>query len=158
MQSSRLQSARPVAVLLPGANALAGTKTSAPINIAKYTDIEFVLIKGAGAVGTSVVTVEACTDSSGTSPTAIAFNYRKSTNRGDTWGDLIAATAAGFTTSAAANEVYSIEVPGSVSVASVGKNFIRVKTVESVVGAVDATIVAFLHGSKYGTYASLALS
>lgn len=158
MQSSRLQSVRPVAVLLPGADALAGTKTSAPVNLSKFTDVEFILAKGAGATGTSVITVEACIASDGSSPTAIPFNYRKSADRGDTWGDLIAASALGFTTGAAANELYSIEVSGIAAIASVGKKFVRIKAVEGADSPVDATIVALLHGARYGTYISPVLS
>lgn len=158
MQASKLQTTRAVTVLLPGADALAGTKTSTPVNIAKFTDIEFLLCKGAGGTGTSTITVEVCTASDGSSPTAIPFNYRKSTDKGDTWGDLTAATSSGFTTAAAANELYLIEVPGNAALASLSKKFVRVKAVEVVDSPVDATIIALLHGAKYGTYTSAALS
>lgn len=111
----------------PVADAFAGTV---------YTDIVAAcgagllatIYKGAGATGTSTVTVEACDDVTPTTSTAVAFMYRACTS-GDTWGAWTQATTAGFATTAGASQLYEIFVPAS-EIGAEGYTYARLKFVE----------------------------
>ncbi len=84
---------------------------------------------GVGAVGTSVVTCEACDDVTPTNSTAVAFMYRICTS-GDTWGDWTQATTSGFTTTAGSSQMYELYVPSS-ELGTEGYAYCRWKFVES---------------------------
>ena len=86
-----------------------GTLTTDIISLSNYGGAIFGLVKGPGATGTAVVTVESCDDTSGTTTTAVAFNYAACTS-GNTGGSITAATSSGFTTTAGANQSYVIEI------------------------------------------------
>lgn len=135
---------RAVNALVPDADALAGTVTTDEIRLAGCSEVVFVLSKGAGALGTSTLTIEVCDDVSGTNATAVPFLYRVSTDSGETYGDLTEATTAGFTTTAGANQTIQLWAPLNAAVSSEQKPFIRMKSVEVVDDPVDAGVVALL--------------
>ena len=86
-----------------------GPITSVGVNMGKYDHATFILSEGAGGTGTTTITVIACTDTSGTSPTAIPFRYRLMGTQ-DTWGAATAVEATGYATIAGANKMIAIEV------------------------------------------------
>lgn len=128
-------------------NGMSGTVYSDIVNLAKYRSVLFVLLKGAGAVGTTKITVESCDNVTPTTPTAIAFNSRSCVSI-DTMGSLTARTAAGgLTTTAGADQSYQIEVNAD-GLYSTDK-FVRLKMVEVAATAVDATIIAILSNYRH---------
>ena len=132
----------------PVANAFAGTVYSDIINMKGFEHIQFLIYKGAGAVGTATITVEACDDAAGTNVSGIPFTYQLATS-GDTYSAPTAAAATGFKTTAGASQIYKIDVDASALGAS-GYGYIRLKSVEVDVGAVLGGIVAILTEAKYG--------
>ncbi len=134
------------------ANAFAGTVYSTVFNVSLYKQSTFVLHKAVGTTGTTLVTVEACTDASGSTPVAIPFWYRKSTTL-DTWGDLTQATSAGFTTTAGSNQLYEIVVDndylGGNSTSGTGCQYLRMKCVEQAASAVLGGILVYLGQARY---------
>lgn len=134
----------------PVANAFAGaTVRSAVINMKEYDRVLFVIYKGAGAVGQSVVTVLASSDAAVTSSSAIAFHYRRACASTDVEGTLTAVEASGFTTTAAASEFYLVEVKADDLVAS-GYHYVVMNMAESAANAVSGCIFAILDDPRYG--------
>lgn len=113
--------------IVPVADAFSGTVYS-DVMKCSGEGMEWMIVKGAGATGTSTITVEACDDVTPTNSTAVAFMYRKSTTP-DTWGAWTQATTTGFTTTAGANQMYEIYVDGS-ELAAEGYAYARLKAVE----------------------------
>ena len=136
-----------VNALAPAANAFAGTVTTKVINMKNYGGACFVVQGGAGAVGTATITVEACSDITPSATTAIGFFYQECLAT-DVFGPIIQASAAGFTTTAAANKVYKIYVTDE-SLASTGYAYVRLKSVEVVVGAIAGGVVAVLTDARF---------
>jgi hypothetical protein len=136
-----------VNALAPAAGAFTGTVETVPINLKNFEHVSFVIQCGAGAAGTAAVTVEACSDTTPTATLAIPFVYQECIS-GDTFGAIQKALAAGFTTAAAANKVYKIDIDADVLAAS-GYGYIRVKSVESTVSAISGGILAILVEPRY---------
>lgn len=144
--------------LAPAANAFAGTVTSTPVNMSQFEQASFLIVKGVGATGTSLVTVEKCSDAAGAGAEAIPFKYRRIPSA-DAPGDIANATAAGFTTSAGSNDLYvvyaSVQLEG---LAKGDKPFVRVKMVEQTASPVAGCILALGTGARYGAIDSTILS
>jgi hypothetical protein len=134
-----------IAGIYPVADALAGTVYSDVYSMENANHITLFVMKGVGATGTSTITVEACSTAAAAATTAIAFKYKLcvSATTEDTFGALTAATSAGFTTNAASNEIYAIEVDAA-DVIATGYSFVRAKFVEVVDSPVAATVFAVL--------------
>jgi hypothetical protein len=115
------------------------------VSMKNYQRCTFVVIYGAGAVGTSTITVEACATASGTTQ-AIAFNYRACTTP-DTWGEVTACDSAGFTTAANADKMYLIEVNAAELYSTY--SFVRLQFTEVDSTAVDGTVIAILSQPRY---------
>ncbi len=134
-----------IAGIYPVADFFSGTVYSDIYNMQNAAHITFFIMKGAGAVGTSLITIEACSDAAASATTAIAFRYKlcvSATNE-DTYGALTAVAATGLTTNAAANEIYAIEVDAA-DVIATGYNFVRLKAVEQANDPVAGTVFAIL--------------
>ena len=116
------------------------------VNLKLYDRCTFLLIYGAGATGTATVTVESCDTAVPGTATAIAFTYWVCTTP-DTWGEATAATSSGFTTAAAANKTYAIEVNSSELSGS--DSFVRLQFTETDSTAVDGAVVCILSGARY---------
>lgn len=86
-----------------------GNPASDVIVMKNYESVLFICVKNAGATGKATFTVESCDDTTPTTNTAIAFKYKACTT-GNTWGAWTAAAAAGFTTTAGADQAYMILV------------------------------------------------
>jgi len=136
-----------VNALAPAANVFAGTVSTAVINMKNYGAACFIVQCGVGAVGTATVTIEACSDATPTLTTAIPFFYQACVS-GDTYGPIIQAPAAGFTTAAASNKVYKIFVEDEF-LASTGYGYIRLKSAEVVVGAIAGSVVCVLTDGRF---------
>ena len=123
-----------------------GTPTTDIVNMDGWTECLWIIEKSAGGTGTAVITVESCDDVTPTTATAVAFDYQVMTS-GNTWGSRAAATSAGFTTTAGANQGYKVwiradELSGS-------DKYVRLKATESANDPVDGAIVTILLGPKY---------
>jgi len=136
--------------LLPGidpiADAFSGTVNTDIVEV-QGEGVLFVIGKGVGTTGTSVITVDACSTIGAAATTAIAFNYRASTTP-DTWGDVTAATATGFTTTAGSSQRYMIDVPAA-NVGATGYAYVRLTATESAVAAVLGYVDIYVYGLRY---------
>ncbi|MEI9995101.1 MAG: hypothetical protein WDM91_10935 [Rhizomicrobium sp.] len=111
------------------ADAFSGTVYSDVVKMSGYHAARFILHKAAGALGTSTITVEACDDATGANPVALPFYYQAYAGADDVPSDVAAATAAGFATTAGANQLYVVEVE---SQRMGDKSWLRLKAVEVV--------------------------
>lgn len=132
--------------LLPVADAFAGTKTSDVVRLDLYGKALFVVFKGAGGTGTSTITIQASAANDGSSPTAIPFKSRRVAS-GDTAGDVTDQAAAGFTTTAGADEMYLIEVDAQDC--PEGKPWVHLKAVEVADDPVTGCVLAILGDARY---------
>lgn len=135
-----------VNALAPTSDSLSGEKTTPAISMKDWDHLSFIIQCGAGATGTSKITVEGCDDTTPTNTEAIAFRYQECLT-GDTFGELKQVGAVGFDTAAAANKMYKIEVdardlPEDMS-------YVRLKAVEQVDSSVTAGIIAVLTNPRY---------
>ncbi len=133
--------------LPPAADAFTGTVYSDIISMKNFEHISFIIHGGTGATGTSVITVEACDDVSGSNVSALPFVYQECVS-GDTFGSITKAATTGFTTTAASNKMHKIDIDADVLAAS-GYGYIRLKAVESVNDPVTCGILAILTEPRY---------
>lgn len=137
----------------PVADAFSGTVYSDVVNLEEYSLAEFIVHRAVGATGTSALTIEACDDAAGTNPVAVAFEYQRyagATGSDDVPGDVTAATAAGFTTTAGSSQLYVLAVPSDRLPS--GKSWVRLKAAEVVDAAVLGSILIELSGPRYGRH------
>lgn len=128
----------------PVADGFSGaTVYSDVVSMKRYRACTFLLIKGVGTTGTSTVTVQACDDFVPTNRTPVPFRYRRCCNTGDVQGPLLAATAAGFATTAGSSEIYEIEVLAE-DLAATGYPNVQLKCAELVDDPVLGGIVIIL--------------
>lgn len=132
----------------PVADAFSGTVASDVVDLSNHESAIFLIYKGAGATGTSTITVEACDDVTPTNATAIPF-YSKSITTDDIQGEMTARAAAGFNTTAGASQLYAIQVDAS-QLAALGRPYVRLKMVEVVDSPVLGGIAIALAGPRYG--------
>jgi hypothetical protein len=132
----------------PVADAFSGTVTSDVVSLENHESAMFLVYKGAGATGTSTITVEACDDFVPTNATAVPF-FSKSITSTDINGAMTARAAAGFTTTAGASQIYAIQVNVQ-ELAELGYPCVRLKCVEVVDSPVLGGIAIALSGSRFG--------
>ena len=132
--------------VIPLADAFAGTVATDILEM-QGEGILFVRVDGAGATGTSVVTVLACDDVTPTNTHAVAFKYRVNTGT-DVWGAWTEATTTGFTTTAGANQLYQIWASAEEQ-AHIGYGYVKVVFTEGTDSPVTGAVVAFLIGGRY---------
>jgi hypothetical protein len=130
----------------PVANAFAGTVYSDVVSMRNYKTCEFIIFKGVGTTGTSTVTVQACSNTTPSARSAVAFRYQVCTTK-DTWGAITECANTGFDITAGSAQIYRIFVDASV-LAEVGYEFVQLKLVEVTASAVLAGILIQLHGSR----------
>ena len=123
-----------------------GNLTTDIISLANYSSAVFILAKGPGATGTATITVESCDDTSGTTTTAVAFNYAVCTS-GNTWGNITAATSSGFVTTAGANQAYAIEIRDD-QLSGTDK-YVRAVFTETANDPVDGAVISLGVDPKY---------
>lgn len=132
------------------ADAFSGTVYSDVVNLANWHLARFLVHKGVGLLGTSTLTVEACSDAAGNNPTAVPFRYQSVTGADDVPSDVTAAAAAGFATTAGSSQLYIIEVAAQALPA--GKPWVRLKAVEVVNDPVLGGILIELKHPRYGAH------
>ena len=125
----------------PVADAFSGTVYTDVYNLKNHHRIEFYIYKGVGATGTSTITVEACDDTTPSTTDAIPFHYQEIAS-GDTHGDMTAATAAGFTTTAGSSGLIKVVVESQAL--TNGYGYVRLAAVEVVNSPVVGCIMAAL--------------
>ena len=118
---------RAVMGLAPIADALSGTKYSDVVKC-DGGKVIFILQRGVGTTGTSVITVEACDDNSPSNTTAVVFDYKK-INASDVEGAFTRAPSTGYTTTAGSSQIDVIEVDAA-RLAAEGYEYCRLKCVE----------------------------
>jgi hypothetical protein len=128
--------------LAPIADAFAGSVNSDVVNMKNYGQVTFLYYQGVGTTGTSTLTVEACDDAVPTTQNAVPFTYRSITAT-DVHGDITAAAAAGFTTTAGSNHIYIISVNVEALLAD-GYSYVRLAAVEVANAAVLGGILIIL--------------
>ena len=133
--------------LAPVADGLSGTVTSDIVNMALYDHVTFILMRGVGATGTSTLTVESCSDNTGTGNTGIPFMSRSGALTGVALGALTARLAAGYTTVAGSNKIEVIEVEAADTLS--GKPYVRLSSVEVVDSPVAAAILTLCGDASY---------
>lgn len=141
------ENAHIVTVLQPDADRYATSATSDIVSLAKYGEVTFVLMEGAGGTGTATITVEECTNNAGDGNTAIAYDYKQVTTLGTIPASWTAATTSGFTTTAGANKMVYIRVRAEEL--SDGSPWVRVVLTEVANDPCDAGMVAILSNPRY---------
>jgi hypothetical protein len=136
----------PAAVVAACEDFFDGDPASDVIALKKYGAALFLIVKNAGATGTSTITVESCDDVTPSTATAIAFNYWECTTP-DVWSDMKTATASGFATTAGADQMYAIEIHADAL--STTDAFVRLQTTELVDSPVDGMMTAIAGDARY---------
>ena len=116
------------------------------IDLSKWRECTWYIIKNAGAVGTATITVLSCDDTTPTTTTAVAFEYRKVQDP-DTHGAWTAATASGFTTDAEADVIYEVRITADGLYST--DQYVTMNCAESADGGVDGAIFAILTNPRY---------
>jgi hypothetical protein len=124
-----------------------GGKTAQAFSMKNYQHASIILAIGAQAAQMTSVVVNACTDASGDSPTAIPFNLFKCESAGeDTLGAKTPETASGFQPSATAGIFYVIELDASAL--PQGSPYVQV-VIANGANADYAAIIAILSGARF---------
>lgn len=124
-----------------------GSPATPVIVMRNWAEATFMLEKGTGATGTATITVESCDTVVPGVATAVPFKYRKLVTA-DTWGAWTDAAAAGFTTTAGADQAYEINIPADGLVQ--GDIGVRLKMTEVANDPVHGGLTCVLTGARYG--------
>ena len=116
-----------------------GDPSTDVLSMENYDEIVFFITKNAGAVGTATITVESCDDVTPTTSTAVAYNYVATTS-GNTISAVTAAAAAGFTTTAGADQSYAISIRAD-GLSGTNK-YVRMVMTEVANAAVDGAVIS----------------
>ncbi len=131
----------------PVADALAGTKNTDIFSMKNHGHATFIMHKGVGVTGTTVIKAQACDDVVPSNTEDVPFHYREVTT-GDTPGALKLAAAAGFTITAGSSGLVIVEVD-SKRLAASGFQYVRLNMVEGVDSPILAGITVILSESRY---------
>ena len=143
-----------VNVLVPASAAL--NTPSDIVNVANYHDCTFLLIKGAGAVGTGTVTVDVCDTVAPGNTAKCAYKYRRFDSVAGTWGALTDRTSVqSFATDAQAGDLYEIsvntdEIGNTIVNNARGNHYVRLCLAQVDATAVLHAIVCVLGKARYG--------
>jgi hypothetical protein len=96
------------------------------INFKNHGRLQFIVVWGVGATGTTKFTVEACDDLAASNVSAIPFWYRNTTAAGTPGTATLTDASTGFTNTAGSDQIIEIEVlPESLN--SSGYGYVRLK-------------------------------
>jgi hypothetical protein len=130
-------------------------QNSVPVNVGFYDACSFIIQKGAGALGTAEITVDACDDSIPSHSAKAPFKYRRNIGGSDLWGAINSCDSSqSFVTSQHVNDMYEIIVqPREIGITIVNgaqnNAYCRVH-IESVNNQpVNYSIYAVLTGPRY---------
>lgn len=152
MSNKILEKIKFVPLVAPKADLYATSVTTAEINAGKYGKVTFGInqITAGTNTGTATVTIEACSDVSGTGAEAVPFAYHANNAAGssDDLGARTEVSAAGFTTTANVTALYLCDIDAAALPA--GKPFVRLKATEVVNDPVTGSIFALCEGRYQG--------
>jgi hypothetical protein len=134
------------AILTANEDMFNGDPATDVLSMANYEEVCFIIVKGAGATGTATITVESCDDVTPTTTTAVAFRYTATTT-GNTIGAVTAAAAAGFATTAGANQTYVVSI--NASELSGSDKYVRLVATEVVDSPCDGAILSIGFYPRY---------
>ncbi len=129
----------PSAIVAANEDVFNGDPPTDVISLENYEEALFIIVKNAGAVGTATITVESCDDTTPTTTTAVAFRYTATTT-GNTIGAITKAAAAGFTTTAGADQLYAISIKSDELSGS--DKYVRMQVTEVDSTACDGAIIS----------------
>jgi hypothetical protein len=133
--------------LAPSADVFSGTVSSDVFSLENFSKAVLLINKAAGATGTSLITIQACDDLAGNNPVPIPFNVTLQDADGQNRGARTEVAATGFTTAAAANKVYAIELQADHL--PEGKPCFFLKGVEQVDSPIVGDVTALFFGGRY---------
>lgn len=133
--------------LAPSADAFSGTVSTDVFSFRNFSKAVLQILKGSGATGTTTITIQACDNFSGDNPVAIPFNVTLQDADGQNKGDRTEVAATGFTTAAAANKIYTIELQADQL--PDGKPCFFLKGVEVVDSPIVGAVLAQFFGGRY---------
>jgi hypothetical protein len=125
------------------------------LSLENYNDAYFLVIKGAGAVGTATITMESCDTVVPGTATAVGFEYKVITS-GDTDSAWTTVASTGYLITAAADKMILVHVSAA-GLYSTNK-FLRMQLTETDSTACKGAVVAFLANPRYSPYAESALA
>lgn len=145
------QNGNVVTALAPDADAFAGAKSTDWISIEKFESMMFSIQRGAGATGTTVVTMLNASTASGTGAAAIAFRSNEvvDVTASDVPNAIVERAVAGFTIAAGADKLVNCFVDGEDL--DEDKPFVKLLMTEGVDSPVDGAVLAVLTGPRYAT-------
>lgn len=109
MEKNALDNIHPIHSTAPVADAFAATLAGDVFSMKHISRADWLVYRGVGTTGTTVVTVQACDDFTPSNTVAIPFKYRTNVAT-DVWGAWTNAAAAGFTLAAGSNFMAQISV------------------------------------------------
>jgi hypothetical protein len=136
--------AKPIKALAPAADRWNTNPVSDSITLANHNRLTFLVYQSGGTTGRATLTVLASSDSSRTGEEAIPFRYRKMTTGAS---DVTNATATGFSTTAAEDSIYEIEVLSSDLPQS--KPWVHLKATEAADDPVSGCVIALVSEPRY---------
>ena len=139
IEGLNVYNAAPSGLIAANEDIFNGDPATDVLSMAIYQDILFIITKNAGATGTTTITVESCDNTTPSNTQAVAFRSQVTTtgNAASAWA---ARAAAGFDTTAGANQIYVIWVRAEQLDGT--DQFVRLVATEVVNSPVDGAIIA----------------
>jgi hypothetical protein len=129
----------------PMAAAFNGAKYSAVVDLSTYRTVEFVVYRGAGALGTAQLSLEACSDQAATEVAPMDCWYVRVAPDGTQSAPTPASVVA---TEASGSDIYVLKIDDQ-SVARHGWTHARLKSVEQTVDPVAGAVLVRLDQGRY---------
>lgn len=134
--------------LSPSADIFNTDPVSDVISMAQYQSGIALFSHKGGTTGKGTLKVQSCTDFSASSPTDLAFCYRKkTTGASDVWGALTLAPSTGVETVATEDTIYAIQLDADL-LAGTGRDKLVVKLTETANDPVAGSLVFVLEEAK----------
>ena len=146
IEGLNVYNAAPSGIIAANEDIFNGSPATDVLSMAIYQDILFIITKNAGATGTATLTVESCDNTTPSNTTTIAFRSQVTTT-GNVASAWEARAAAGFDTTAGANQVYVIWVRAKDL--DNGDQFVRLVATEVANNPVDGAIIAIGLNPRY---------
>jgi hypothetical protein len=135
---------------LPMSDAFTGTVYSAVVSLKYYGAAEFIVFRGGGALGTALLTVEACSDINASQVQPVEFHVVR-VSPGDTHS--VPVPSSGYTIPGGGSDLIICKIRAG-SLARWGWDYARLKSVEQTVGMVAGAILVRLEEPRYGQVAA----
>ena len=149
LQEHKVVHVGPSANIASFADLTTGNPATDIVNMSNWGRCTFIIIKGAGAVGTATITVESCDTVVPGTATPIPFYYRKCSTI-DTFGEWTFCGVAGFTMTAGADQIYEITVDDTFLYST--NKYVRLQFTEVDSTATDGAVTAILTEPRHADY------